>query len=144
MVQHHAADQLHIEVAHVDEAASGFAHGGERGNQKVVERGAVRQLLAEGRGLPGQFLIAQRLHLRLQSVDGFDDRHHRLHVARVLGAKHLGEEGLRPHVKNHQGKGDNNHAYNDKRCQHLLLSFGLIVILLPSGPRGRREIQQRN
>ena len=139
-MQHDAADQLHVEVPHVDEAAAGFAHGGEGGNQKVVERGPLRQLLAEGDGLRGQLLIGQRLHLRLQLIDGRDQRHHRLHVARVFGAKYLGEEGLRPHIPDHQGKGDNNNAYNDKRYQHLLLSFSLIVNLLSgAGPLGRKR-----
>ena len=32
-VQHHAADQLHVEVAHVERAAAGFTNERERGNE---------------------------------------------------------------------------------------------------------------
>ena len=38
LVQHHAADQLHIEVAHVQHAAAGLADHGEGLDQKVVQR----------------------------------------------------------------------------------------------------------
>ena len=41
LVQHHAADQLHVEVALAERALGGFAHGREGGNEKVVERGAL-------------------------------------------------------------------------------------------------------
>ena len=37
-VQHHAADELHVEVAHVEHAPAGFAHDGEGLRQHVVER----------------------------------------------------------------------------------------------------------
>ncbi len=47
-MEHDAADQLHVEMPHVEVAASGLAHGGERGNQQIIERRALRQLLAEG------------------------------------------------------------------------------------------------
>ena len=38
LVQHHAADELHVEVALAERALGGFAHGGEGGNEEVVER----------------------------------------------------------------------------------------------------------
>jgi hypothetical protein len=41
LVQHHAADQLHVEMAHVEDAAAGFADYGEGFDQQVVERGAL-------------------------------------------------------------------------------------------------------
>ena len=46
-MQHDAADQLHVEMAHVENAAAGLANHGEGLDQKVVERGAVRQSLFE-------------------------------------------------------------------------------------------------
>ena len=88
-VQHDAADQLDVEMPHVENAAAGFAHGGERRNQNIVERGALRDLLLEGDGLRGQFLIGELLHARLHVVDGRDQRAHRLDVALVLGAENL-------------------------------------------------------
>ena len=40
-MQHHAADQLHVEVPHVEHAAAGFADDGKGLGQQVVERLAV-------------------------------------------------------------------------------------------------------
>ena len=37
-VQHHAADQLHVEMALAERALGGLAHGGEGRHQEVVER----------------------------------------------------------------------------------------------------------
>ena len=90
-MQHDAADQLHVEMPHVQNAAAGFAHGGEGGNQQIVERRALRDLFPEDDGLPGEFLIGQRLHLRLHFVDRRDDRPHRLDFALVLGAENFRE-----------------------------------------------------
>ncbi len=49
-VQHHAADELHVEVPHAERAAPGFADEGERIGQQVVERlalvGADAQIVA--------------------------------------------------------------------------------------------------
>ena len=41
VVQRHAADQLHVEVAHLQRALAGLAHDGERLGQQRVERLAV-------------------------------------------------------------------------------------------------------
>ena len=47
LVQHHAADQLHVEMTQAERAARGLAHGRERLGQQVVERLAGSELLAE-------------------------------------------------------------------------------------------------
>ena len=36
-VQHHAADQLHIEVAHAKHTLGGFTHGRERFRQQLLQ-----------------------------------------------------------------------------------------------------------
>jgi hypothetical protein len=43
-VQHHAADHLHVEMAHAHGAHRRLAHGGKGFGQQVVEAGAVFQL----------------------------------------------------------------------------------------------------
>ena len=43
LVQHRAADELHVEVPHVQHAAAGLADDGERFGQQIVERLAVRR-----------------------------------------------------------------------------------------------------
>ena len=42
-MEHHAANQLHVEMAHVENAPAGFPHDGESFNQKVVDRSALGQ-----------------------------------------------------------------------------------------------------
>ena len=88
-VQDDAADQLDVEVPHVENAAAGFAHGGERRHQNIVERSALRDLLLERDRLRGQFLIGELLDAPLHIVDGRDQRAHGLDVALVLGAEDL-------------------------------------------------------
>ena len=55
-VQHDAADQLHVEVPHVEHAAAGLADHREGLGQQVVERFAVGEPLAEFGGLLAQLL----------------------------------------------------------------------------------------
>ncbi len=94
--------KLDVEVPHVEEAAAGFAHGGEGGDQKIVERGALRELLAEVHGLPGELFIAHLLHLRRQFVDRRDHRPHGLYFAFVLGSKNLRKNCVEFHNDNLQ------------------------------------------
>ena len=69
VVQHHAADQLHVEMPLAERAPGGLAHHGEGLGQQVVQRGAAGQPLAELGGLRPQRLVRQRLHGRLEGVD---------------------------------------------------------------------------
>ena len=47
VVQHHAADQLHVEVAHAEHTAGCFAADGEGFDQDVVQSLSVGQALFE-------------------------------------------------------------------------------------------------
>ena len=44
LVQHHAADELHVEVALAERALRRLAHGCECGNKQVIERRALLDL----------------------------------------------------------------------------------------------------
>ena len=77
-MQDHAADQLDVEMAHVEDAAAGLAADGEGFDQQVVERFAVGDALLEFDGFGGQFGVGELLDLGLEIVDGRDDRTHRL------------------------------------------------------------------
>ena len=66
VVQHHAADQLHVVVPHLQHAASGFPHHREGFGKKVVERLAVGEAGLELRGLAAQLLVAERLDASLR------------------------------------------------------------------------------
>ena len=59
-MQHHAADQLDVEMPLAERALGRLAHGGEGRNQKIVERLAVGELLAEFGGARLQRLVGQR------------------------------------------------------------------------------------
>ncbi len=116
LVQHHAADQLHVEVAHVEHPAPGFADHGEGFHQKLVkdlvdQLGAIIFELLEAIGigvrlvgqtgqaflnalaefvrLGAQLVVRELLHLRLKRTDGLDPRHQALQFALVLGPENL-------------------------------------------------------
>ena len=69
-MQHHAADHLHIVMAHPQSAGAGLAHHGKRLRQQGVERFALRKTLPEAVGFLAQFLIAQFCDAGFQFVDG--------------------------------------------------------------------------
>ena len=74
LVQHHAADELDVEMALAERALAGLAHGGESRHQDVVERRALGQLLLELLGPRPQRLVGELLQLFFQRVDGVDPR----------------------------------------------------------------------
>ena len=60
-VQRETADELHVEVAHLERAARGFADDRKGFGGEVGERRAVGQPLAEFGGLGAEGFVAQRL-----------------------------------------------------------------------------------
>ena len=74
LVQHHAADQLDVEMALAERALGGLAHGGESGHQNVVEGGAVGDLFPEFFGARAQRFVGEPLQLLFQRIDGVDPR----------------------------------------------------------------------
>jgi len=69
VVQHHAADQLDIEVAHAEHPLAGFAHDGEGFGQQGVERLAVGHACSELIGLGTQRFVGQGADPCFQRVD---------------------------------------------------------------------------
>src|SRR5439155_11164803 len=94
LVQHHAADQLDVEVAHVENPAASFAHYGEGFDQQVVERRALRNFFFELNGLGRQIDVGKFAELRLKLVNGRHGGQHRLDFTLVLGAKDFGQKGI--------------------------------------------------
>ena len=68
-VQHHAADDLHVEMALAERALGGFAHGGKCRRQNIVEGCAFGELLLEFVGPRPQRLVGKLRKLGLQRVD---------------------------------------------------------------------------
>ncbi len=93
-MQNDAADQLHVEVAHVKEAAAGFAHGGEGFDEQVVEGGALGQFFLEFDSFGGEIDIGELLEGGGQLVDGVDEGLNGLDFAFVFGAKDLGQDDI--------------------------------------------------
>ena len=104
LVEDHAADQLDVEVAHVDDALAGLADDGEGFGEEFVERGLFGgdDLVFVGQafelrldagfeilGLGAKFFIAKLLQFRLEGADGFDDREQALDDALVAGAENF-------------------------------------------------------
>ena len=73
-MQHHAADELDVEVALAERALAGLAYGGERRHQDVVQRRPFGQLLLEGVGPRAQCLVGELLQIGFQGIDGGDLR----------------------------------------------------------------------
>ena len=71
-MQHHAADQLHVEVTHLQHALAGLAADREGLRQQLVERFAARDALAEFTRFGAQLIIRQLLDLRLERIDRRD------------------------------------------------------------------------
>ena len=94
LVKHRAADELHVEVPHVQHAFAGFADDGERLDEQVVERFALGNAVAEFRGLSAELLVGERLHRRLQRADLGDERAQPFQFTFVLGADDFGEKGI--------------------------------------------------
>ena len=72
VVQHHAADQLDVEVALAERALAGLAGEREGLVQEVVERLAGVVALAQRRVARAQLLVALKLQLGLEVVDAHD------------------------------------------------------------------------
>ncbi len=96
-MQHHPADQLHVEVPHVQDAPAGFADDRKGFRQQIVERGAIGDPLAELDRLFAELFVAQRLDLRFESVDGGNGRAETLDLTLILGA-----DDLREQLANHE------------------------------------------
>ncbi len=68
-MEHHAADELNVEVPLAERAFRALAHRREGFGQKILEALAVLKPLAELHGLAAQFLIGESRELRLKRVD---------------------------------------------------------------------------
>ncbi len=86
-MQYNTAHQLHVEMALPQGALRRLPHGRESVDQDVVELGPIGELLLELLGPCPQLVIGHRFELRLQFVDGGDDRPQALDVTVIGGAE---------------------------------------------------------
>ncbi|MNV59988.1 hypothetical protein D3C71_1524380 [compost metagenome] len=92
VVQRHAAQQLHIEVAHLHHALGTLADHGKRFWQDVVQRFAPGNAVLELLGFLAQLLVAQLFVLWLHRIDARHDLAVLLEQAIIATAKNFGEE----------------------------------------------------
>src|SRR4051794_12705557 len=94
-VQHHAADGLHVEVAHAHRALAHLADDRERLGQQVVERlAALAGALAQDVHARAQLVVGLELELRLVVADASDPA---LVLAKLLGLADVQRAVKKPH-----------------------------------------------
>ena len=69
LVENHAADELHVEVAHLERTPPGLPHDRERLRDQGLERLPGRPPAAQGLGDPLELRIVAALQTRLELVD---------------------------------------------------------------------------
>ena len=94
VVEHHAADELHVVVPHVEHAPAGLADHGKCLGQQVVERLAVGDSRSRNSAVLPRELGRRDSALTLASkpLTAVDERAQTLQLAIVLGANNLGED----------------------------------------------------
>ena len=69
VMQHHAANQLHIEMTHAQRTLAGFANGGEGFGQQIVQGFTFTVAFLEFVRLGQQLGVAQLFYRRFECVD---------------------------------------------------------------------------
>jgi len=88
-MQHQAADQLHIEMAHPQHPLGGLAHRGKGFRQHLLQRLTLLQPLPELNRLGLQLVIGKRFEALFQRVDLLDDFPQALQLALVFTSQNL-------------------------------------------------------
>ena len=94
LVQDHAADQLNVEMTHVEHAAAGLADHGKGFDQKVVERGALSDSFFEFNSFSGQIDIGELTKSGFEVGDFRDRRQHALDFTFVFSSEDFGQNGI--------------------------------------------------
>ena len=90
-VEHDAADQLDVEMAHLHGPPRGFPHRCEGFRQDVVKVFSVIETFTKLGRLPAQGVVVHCLHGRFKNVDLLDHGLHLFDGAFVFTSKHLGQ-----------------------------------------------------
>ena len=97
-MENDAADELDVEMPHVQNAAASLADDSEGLGQEVVDRLALGQALAELDGLATELFIREALDLRFFRIDLGDERPDAFQLAVVCRADDFREEGIDNHA----------------------------------------------
>ena len=91
VIQHHAAQQLHVEVTHAEDALARLTHYREGLRQQVFQHFTLFQARAELVGLGFQFVIGQFFHVRFHLVDQLNRFAHAAQRTIVTATKNFGQ-----------------------------------------------------
>ena len=94
LVEHHAAHELDVEVAHAEPPAADLPHHREDLGEDLVEVGPFLELLPQLVRALAESLVRPASDLGLQRVDGGHPGPHPLDVALVLGPEDLAEDEI--------------------------------------------------
>ena len=92
VVQRHAAQQLHIEMAHLHDTLGAFAHHGKRLGQQRIQRFPARNTVLELLRLGLQRRIVQLFKGWLQRIDAFNGFAELLDEPVIAAAENFGED----------------------------------------------------
>jgi hypothetical protein len=90
-VEHHAANELYVEVPHVQHPTARLAHHREGLHEQGIERFALGDALPELDGLGAELVVRERCQLRFECPNRRDERPEALDLALVLRADDFGE-----------------------------------------------------
>jgi hypothetical protein len=90
-MQHHAADQLYVEVTHAERAPARLPYRGESFRHQFVKLRTPIQAISELGCLLPQSTVAERLEVLLEFIDALDVLLIALDQALVATAKNLSE-----------------------------------------------------
>ena len=144
LVEHHAANQLNVEMTHVQHAAAGLADHGEGRNQEVVKRRALSDLLFKFNGFRSQVDVGEFPQLGFQRADCRHCGQHGFHFTFGLRSEDFGQSGINNgHVKVSFQEGTANTILLCKERRPLKKRLSAPPDLLPSEAWGTRRAASR-
>ena len=126
-VQHHPADELHVEMTHIEGALADLAHHGEGLGQELVERLASGITIAKLSGLGRDLFVRELRTLGLEGVDLLDGLGHALEQPIVAAAEDAAQESGdvdRRHVGRRRDEADGGAQYTTVSMARFVMSEG--------------------
>ena len=92
VMQHHAADQLNVEMTHAERPLARFTHDGEGLGQQIVERLSLGEAPPELVGLGAQRVVGERGDFAFERIDPAHDGRILLDQPVIAAAEYLFEK----------------------------------------------------
>ena len=95
VIEHHAADELHIKVPHAEHAAACLAHNSKGLWQQMLQILALGKSVSKFRSFGSKLIIAELLHGWFKLVDFCAAFAILLHEPVIAAAENLGKKGIK-------------------------------------------------